>query len=99
MDESAPEVGQVFTAPAPLERDGWTVHRPRRGFALLEVGRVFQHRELLLFLFWRDLKLKHRQMVLGMTWTVLQPVIQMIRFSFLFVYFAKLPSGHTGPYA
>ena len=83
---------------APLEKDGWTVIRPRPGFALLELDRVFRHRELLFFLFWRDLKVKYRQMVLGVAWTVVQPVVQMVVFSILFGYFGKLPSEPGVPY-
>jgi lipopolysaccharide transport system permease protein len=84
---------------ASLEREGWTVRRPRPAFALLELGRVVRHRELLFFLFWRDLKVKYRQMVLGVAWTVLQPVTQMIVFSVLFGHFGKLPSEPGVPYA
>ena len=81
-----------------LIRDGWTVRCPSRGFGFGYVGQLFRHRELLLFLGWRDVKIKSKQMLLGMTWTVLQPVVHMVLFSVLLGRFAGLPSERGVPY-
>jgi lipopolysaccharide transport system permease protein len=53
---------------------------------------VWKYRELLCFLIWRDLKVRYKQTVLGVTWVVLQPLLIMVVFSVLFGFLAKIPS-------
>ncbi|MFH1154552.1 MAG: ABC transporter permease [Pseudomonadota bacterium] len=53
---------------------------------------LWHYRELLYFLVWKDIKVKYKQTSLGVAWAVLQPVIQMILFTFLFGKFARLPN-------
>ena len=84
--------------PEELARAGWTVHRPRRPFGFADLRQLFEWRELLVFLAWRDVKIKHKQLLLGMGWTLLQPVIQMALFSLILGRFAGLPSEGGLPY-
>lgn len=58
----------------------------------LNLREVWQFRELLVFLAWRDLKVRYRQTVLGAAWAVIQPLTAMVIFSLVFGQFAKLPS-------
>lgn len=81
-----------------LARAGWTVHRPRRPFGLADLRQLLERRELLFFLAWRDYKVRHKQLLLGIGWTVLQPVIQMALFSLILGRFARLPSEAGLPY-
>lgn len=53
---------------------------------------LWQHRELLYFLVWKDIKVKYKQAALGVAWAVLQPVLGMLLFTLLFGRVAKLPS-------
>lgn len=53
---------------------------------------LWQHRELLYFLVWKDIKVKYKQAALGIAWAVLQPVLGMLLFTLLFGRVAKLPS-------
>jgi lipopolysaccharide transport system permease protein len=53
---------------------------------------VWQYRELLYFLTWRDVKVRYRQTALGVAWAVLQPLLTMAIFSVVFGRLAKLPS-------
>jgi homopolymeric O-antigen transport system permease protein len=50
------------------------------------------YRELLLFLVWRDLKVRYKQTVIGVAWVVLQPLMSMGVFTLFFGRLAKLPS-------
>jgi lipopolysaccharide transport system permease protein len=49
-------------------------------------------RELLLFLAWRDIKIRYKQTVLGFAWAILQPFMTMVVFSLFFGKLAKIPS-------
>ncbi|MGH8605732.1 MAG: ABC transporter permease, partial [Gammaproteobacteria bacterium] len=56
------------------------------------LGELWQHRELLYFLIWKDIKVKYKQTVLGVVWAILQPLLGMVLFTLLFGKVAKLPS-------
>lgn len=58
---------------------------------------LWEYRELLVFLIWRDLKVRYKQTFLGVTWILLQPLVSMVVFSFLFGGLLKVPSGDV-PY-
>jgi lipopolysaccharide transport system permease protein len=53
---------------------------------------IWQARELLYFLVWRDVKVRYKQTVLGMGWSVLQPFLTMVVFTIFFGRLAKVPS-------
>ena len=53
---------------------------------------VWEYRELLYFLAWRDVKVRYKQTVLGVVWAVMQPVFTMIVFSIFFGWLVKVPS-------
>ena len=53
---------------------------------------IWDYRELLMFLAWRDIKVRYRQTVLGILWAILQPLTAMVIFSIVFGQLAKLPS-------
>lgn len=58
--------------------------RPRRGWQPVDFREIFLYRELLGFLVWRDIKIRYRQTLLGGLWAVLQPLIAMVIFTFVF---------------
>jgi len=69
-----------------------TVIEPSRGWAALRLREVWEYRELLFFLVWRDIKVRYKQTALGATWAVLQPFLTMVVFSIFFGSLAKIPS-------
>jgi lipopolysaccharide transport system permease protein len=69
-----------------------TVIQPSRGWGALGLDDVWEYRELLFFLLWREVKGRYRQMAFGPLWIILQPLINMVIFSVIFGRFAKLPS-------
>lgn len=58
--------------------------KPRRGWQAVNWREVFLYRELLGFLVWRDIKIRYRQTLLGVVWAVLQPLLAMVIFTFVF---------------
>ena len=58
--------------------------RPRKGWQPVDFKEIFLYRELLAFLVWRDIKIRYRQTLLGGLWAVLQPLIAMLIFTFVF---------------
>ncbi len=68
------------------------VIKPNSGLFHLDLKAVWEYRELLYFLVWRDVKVRYKQTVLGATWAILQPVMTMTIFTVIFSYFARIPS-------
>ena len=52
----------------------------------------WRHRELILFLAWRDLVVRYKQTVVGFAWTILKPLVSLIIYTFVFGRIAGLPS-------
>jgi lipopolysaccharide transport system permease protein len=77
----------------PLPPPPTVVIQPTRGLNALHLRALWQYRELLYFLVWRDLKVRYKQTALGVTWIVLQPVVSMVVFSLLFGALLKVPSN------
>lgn len=50
----------------------------------LGLSEIWQNRELLYFFVWRDVKVKYKQTYLGILWAILQPVLLMLIFYFIF---------------
>src|ERR1700726_3350557 len=57
---------------------------PSKGWISLGLKDLWQYRELLYFLTWRDIKVRYKQTALGAAWAVLQPFTTMIVFSIFF---------------
>lgn len=65
---------------------------PSSGWISLHLGELWQSRELLYFLVWRDIKVRYKQTVLGAGWAIVQPLFTMVVFSLFFGRLAKVPS-------
>jgi lipopolysaccharide transport system permease protein len=70
-----------------------TVIRPAVGWQFINVRELWQSRELLFFLIWRDIKVRYKQTLLGAAWAILQPVMMMVVFTIFFGRMAKVPTG------
>ena len=67
--------------------------RPSSGWVPLQVGELWDARELLRFLVWRDLRVRYRQTALGAAWALLQPLAAIAIFTTIF---ARLVDVSTG---
>ena len=65
---------------------------PSKGWVSLGLSELWEYRELVYFLVWRDIKVRYKQTVLGATWAVIQPFMAMVVFSIFFGGFAQVPS-------
>jgi len=72
--------------------------KPTRGWAPIHLRELWEYRELLYFLVWRDVKVRYKQTALGIGWVVLQPLATTLIFTVIFGNLAKMPSGNL-PYA
>ena len=68
------------------------VIRAQTGWAPLDLAEVWRHRELLLFMAWRDIQLRYRQTALGVAWAVLQPLLTTVVFAVFFGRLGGIPS-------
>lgn len=68
------------------------VIEPSRGWMSLRLRELWQYRELLYFLVWRDIKVRYKQTALGAAWAIMQPLFSMLIFSLFFGKLAKMPS-------
>jgi lipopolysaccharide transport system permease protein len=73
------------TAPVPR-----IVIRPARGWPTIDLRELWDYRDLLLILVWRDLKVRYAQTVLGGAWAVLQPFLMMLIFTIFFGRLARI---------
>jgi lipopolysaccharide transport system permease protein len=75
-----------------------TIIDPPGRWELPQLGEVWEFRELLFFLTWRDIKVRYRQTALGVLWALLQPLLAMLVFSLFFGRLANVSSDGV-PYA
>jgi lipopolysaccharide transport system permease protein len=104
--------GAAAAAPA-VEARGWPVEtaapkagdvlvlEPSRGWSSLGLTKVWEFRELLYFLVWRDIKVRYKQTMLGVAWAVVQPFVLMLIFTFVVARLTGLAHGEPAgkPYA
>lgn len=96
-----PSLDQTLEAPresvSSADRPPLVVIEPGRAWSALDLRELWNYRELLYFLTWRDIKVRYKQTVLGAGWAILQPVLTMLIFTAIFGRFAGIPSDNI-PY-
>ena len=88
-----PSAGSI--AGAEIAADGSLPHlviQPPPRWPRLNAGEIWNYRSLLVFLVWRDLKVRYAQTVMGAAWAIIQPLLTMVVFTIIFGNFAKVPS-------
>lgn len=75
----------------------FTITPPKR-FLSVNWKELWRFRDLFLVLAWRDISVRYKQTALGVLWAILQPVVTMIVFTFIFNRMAKIESGDSTPY-
>lgn len=70
-----------------------TYLRPTKGLAAINLRDLWDYRELIYFLTWRDIKVRYKQTILGFAWVILQPLIHTLVFTFLFGNLLKVDSN------
>lgn len=83
------------SGPPPAERGSrlaTVTIRPSRGIARLNLKELWDYRELLYFLTWRDVKVRYKQTFFGAGWAIIQPLLLMAVFSIFLGRLAGVPS-------
>lgn len=75
------------------EQPPFFIIEPTTGWGRLGLREIWEYRDLLYFLLWRDVKGRYKQMALGPLWIVIHPLLNMVIFSLVFGVVAKLPSN------
>jgi len=70
---------------------------PSKGWVPLKMHDLWEYRELVYFLVWRNVKIRYKQTALGASWAIIQPFMTMLVFSLFFGRLAKVPSDNI-PY-
>ena len=79
IEQSAPQLEKVVIQPA----SGWQI---------LNLKELVEYRDLFASLVWRDIKVLYAQTILGFSWAILQPLIQILLFTIVFGRVAKVPT-------
>jgi lipopolysaccharide transport system permease protein len=69
-----------------------TIIKPKKTFTLDDIKEIWQYKELLYFLTWKDIKVRYKQTAVGILWALFQPFMTMVVFTIFFGNFAKMPS-------
>jgi lipopolysaccharide transport system permease protein len=67
-----------------VDSDFVTIIKPRSGWQIIDFKELKQYRDLFYFLVWRDIKVLYAQTILGFSWAILQPVVQIVIFTIVF---------------
>lgn len=70
--------------------DSQTIIEPKSGWQIIDFKELNEYRDLCFFLVWRDFKIIYAQTILGFSWAILQPLIQIILFTIIFGNVAKI---------
>ncbi len=82
----------MSSVPATRSEVPTIVIQPSKGWISLRLRDLWEYRELLYFLVWRDIKVRYKQTALGAAWAIIQPFFSMVVFSLFFGKLAKMPS-------
>jgi len=72
--------------------DSVTIIEPSSGWVPIKLRELWEFREVLYFLVWRDIKVRYRQTLIGAAWAIVQPFMTMVVFTVFFGRLAKMPS-------
>jgi lipopolysaccharide transport system permease protein len=82
---------------APEHRRIYRIEPSGRRFTL-NLRELWEYRELLFFLVWRDVKVRYQQTVLGLAWAILQPLVAMFVFTIIFNRLGNIQPEYHVPY-
>ncbi len=73
--------------------------KPKKGLIPVDFRELWQYRELFLFLAWKEIIIRYKQTALGILWALIQPLLTMIVFTFIFGSLAGFSEDTDVPYA
>ncbi len=73
-----------------FNRDSLIIVEPRSGWQEIDFKELKEYRDLFYFMVWREIKVLYAQTILGLSWAILQPLIQIVIFTIVFGKVAKV---------
>lgn len=73
------------------------VIKPANGLVQFNLKEIWQYKDLLYILIWRNIKVRYKQTLIGATWAVIQPLFTMVIYTIIFSKIARIPSDNV-PY-
>jgi len=93
MEKRAPIATDLTDLYASRSSKPTVVIAPRTRTFDFDLFAIWQYRELLYFLVWRNVIVRYKQTVVGGAWVILQPLIAMGMLTVVFGYLMRVPSG------
>ena len=84
MTLSGTKVGSEWTAKINEMPLPTFVIEPQSGLGSLDVAALWEYRELLYLLVWRDVKVRYKQTLIGAGWAIFQPAMTIAIFTMVF---------------
>lgn len=72
------------------DHDQVIIIQKRPGWKILDLKELMDYRDLFVFMVWREIKVLYAQTILGLSWAILQPLIQILIFTIVFGRVAKI---------
>ena len=73
-----------------LHKETISIVEPKNGWQIIDFKELRRYRDLIYFLVWRDIKALYAQTILGFSWAILQPLIQIVLFTVIFGKIARV---------
>jgi lipopolysaccharide transport system permease protein len=86
-------MSQITTSDSTRRAEEVLTLKPTKGWISLNLRDLWRYRELVYFLTWRDILVRYKQTILGASWAIIQPLMQMVVFNFLFGNMANISTG------
>jgi len=64
--------------------------KPISGWQIIDLKELKEYRDLFFFMIWREIKVMYAQTILGFSWAILQPLVQIVIFTIVFGKVAKI---------
>jgi lipopolysaccharide transport system permease protein len=75
-----------------VDDEAVTIIEPESRWRLIDFKELREYRDLFYFMVWREIKVLYAQTILGFSWAILQPLVQIIIFTVVFGKVAKVPT-------
>jgi len=86
------EVREFAGLPTAQRRDSVVEIRATKGWVPVSLRELWEYREVVYFLAWRDVKTRYVQTIFGPSWAIIQPLVSTLIFTVVFGRLAKMPS-------
>jgi lipopolysaccharide transport system permease protein len=73
-------------------QEQYTIIQPRSGLNIVDLRELRDYRDLFVFMVWREIKVLYAQTILGLSWAIIQPMVQILIFTIVFGKVAQVPT-------